>query len=334
MTHKVELCLVMGILVVGMSCAEPATQEPIVEQPRQAEREFGGFRFLATGDVPYSEEEFVEYDRLLSQASGGDFAFIVHVGDIKSQDDPCTDEALIQIRDLFRRQPVPVVYTFGDNEWTDCHARIPENLLFDPMPIERLAKIRELFFLDEKVLRLNTLKARHQNENPKFKRYIENFRFERDGVLFVALHVVGSNNNRRTDDSAAMLEYADRNIANRAFLEESLDLALKADVRAIALLIHANPDFESAKKDGYGDFLESVRRVLARFNRPVLCLHGDSHYFRIDKPLRDGKSGQTILHFTRLEVFGSPNVAGVSVTVNPASSEVFSFEPYFLTATK
>ena len=58
-------------------------------------------------------------------------------------------------------------------------------------------------------------------------------------------------------------------------------------------------------------------------------LKGDPHYYRIDKPLKD-KHGNTYLHFTRMEVFGSPNVAGVVVSVTPTTKEVFSFQPYYL----
>lgn len=35
-------------------------------------------------------------------------------------------------------------------------------------------------------------------------------------------------------------------------------------------------------------------------------------------------------HFTRMEVFGSPNVAGVVVTVDPKDPEVFTFRPYYI----
>jgi len=294
------------------------------------------FRFLATGDVPYTDYEFGEYDRLLSQAARDNFEFILHVGDIKGQREPCTDEVFIRIRDLFQKQAVPVVYTFGDNEWTDCGSSITAQPHLDPLG--RLSKLRELFFLDEKVLRLSTLKVHHQSENPKFKQHIENFRFEKDGVLFIVLHIPGSNNNRKMDDPRAMRDYEERNTASIAFLEEGFEFAIENDSRAVALIMHANPDFENGKKEGYIDFLDSFRSILNRFNRPVLAIHGDTHYFRIDKPLEQRASEQqsssrgptTILHFTRMEVFGSPDVAGVSVTVNPASPEVFSFEPYFL----
>jgi len=59
----------------------------------------------------------------------------------------------------------------------------------------------------------------------------------------------------------------------------------------------------------------------------VICIHGDSHKHRIDKPFKN-TSGKTYENFTRLEVFGAPVVAGVAVEVNPNSTTVFRFERY------
>ena len=75
-----------------------------------------------------------------------------------------------------------------------------------------------------------------------------------------------------------------------------------------------------------------MRRFLAKYHRPVICIHGDSHYFRIDKPLVDDK-GISYLPFTRVEVFGWPNVAGLSISVDPTSAEVFTYYPYYLKQT-
>ena len=280
------------------------------------------FRFLATGDLPYSQKQAVKYRKLLKQAEREKFAFLMHVGDTKSQSTPCSDDEFEKIRDLFRQHPTPVVYSLGDNEWTDCHSVGAD-------PIERLDKLRELFFEDKTVLRLNQLKAMHQNHNPKFARYVENYRFTKAGVLFIMVHVCGSGNNRRVNDAAAMKEFAERNAANLVFLKESFEAAVTKDIAGVALVIHANPDFEGGKQKGFHDFLGALRNSLSTYRKPVVCIHGDSHYYRIDKPLRD-LSGHVYLHFTRMEVFGSPNVAGVIVTVDRTDPEVFSYRPYYL----
>jgi hypothetical protein len=36
--------------------------------------------------------------------------------------------------------------------------------------------------------------------------------------------------------------------------------------------------------DGFHDFLSALRERVIEFRRPVAYVHGDSHYFRIDKP--------------------------------------------------
>lgn len=289
--------------------------------PRMAHAQEPAFRFLATGDLPYSQGQDTSYRRLLKQSEGEDFAFLMHVGDFKAQSLPCSDDNFTKIRDLFRAYPKPVVYTPGDNEWTDCHGVGSD-------PLERLAKLRALFFRDPKTLRLDQLHATPQSRNPKFSTYVENYRFSRAGVLFVVAHVVGSGNNFRPDDPPSMKEYRERNAANLAFLKESFAEAIAHDAPGVAVVIHANPNFEKGVGEGFKDFLAAMRGFLSEYHKPVVCIHGDSHYYRIDKPLK-AKNG-AYLNFTRMEVFGSPNVAGVVVSVDPSDPQVFGYRPYYL----
>jgi hypothetical protein len=60
-------------------------------------------------------------------------------------------------------------------------------------------------------------------------------------------------------------------------------------------------------------------------------VHGDSHYFRVDKPLLDS-TGKRVANFTRVETFGDhqPTLGDVNwlkVNVDPSSREVFWYEP-------
>lgn len=110
---------------------------------------------------------------------------------------------------------------------------------------------------------------------------------------------------------------------------KSFSEAVNRNVPGVAVAIQANPDFENGRGEGYSDFLAELRKFLSVFPGPVVCIHGDSHYYRIDKPFRS-VSGDTFLHFTRMEVFGSPNIAGVSVAVDPKGPEVFSYRPWYL----
>ena len=82
----------------------------------------GALTLAIIGDTPYGEAQLA--------ALPGDFAqidrdpavsIVVHLGDIKPGNTPCTTEYFRQIRAAFDRLSDPVVYTPGDNEWTDCH---------------------------------------------------------------------------------------------------------------------------------------------------------------------------------------------------------------------
>jgi hypothetical protein len=144
-------------------------------------------------------------------------------------------------------------------------------------------------------------------------------------VLFAGVHAVGSRNNLVSNDPDALEEYQARSEANRRHLERVAAAADKAEASAIVLLFHANPGFESPSPPrGYGPFFADLERLLASFSGPILAIHGDTHRYKLDHPLRDAETGAESLRFTRLEVPGSPRVAGVWVTVDPVAPEPFS----------
>jgi hypothetical protein len=80
---------------------------------------------------------------------------------------------------------------------------------------------------------------------------------------------------------------------------------------------------------GGWDFLTRLRNLTIDFRKPVVYVHGDSHYFRVDKPLLDD---QGCRHFTRVETFGDNaatglnNVQWVKALVDPHSRDVFAFQ--------
>jgi hypothetical protein len=84
--------------------------------------------------------------------------------------------------------------------------------------------------------------------------------------------------------------------------------------------------------DGYKDYLQALRTEVIAFRRPVAYVHGDSHYFRVDKPFLDA-TGRRLENFTRVETFGNNvqngtnDVQWVKAIVDPQSREVFSYQP-------
>ena len=82
-----------------------------------------------------------------------------------------------------------------------------------------------------------------------------------------------------------------------------------------------------------------LRNDTIAFQKPVVLVYGDSHYFRIDKPLLDAQ-GRRLENFTRVETFGDNAANGlndvhwVKVLVDPSSRDVFAFQPQIVPANR
>jgi hypothetical protein len=86
-------------------------------------------------------------------------------------------------------------------------------------------------------------------------------------------------------------------------------------------------------------FLSALRDQVIAFAKPVAYVHGDSHYFRIDKPFLDS-TGRRLENFTRVETFGDHQENGINdvhwlkVLVDARSREVFAFQPQIVPANR
>lgn len=319
MRVSILLILLIGILA-------PA-QEPAAADSSQP------FSFVVMGCMPYYfPEDDARFLDLIDAVNAAAPAFTVHVGDTKSGQTPCSDEAFDQVAGYFERFNHPLVYSIGDNEWTDCHRE--QCGAYDP--IERLAYLRNRFFADEHSLGAVPMPLVSQRRAPEYARFVENTRWARGGIVFAAVHVVGSNNNLRREDPAAVAEFQERNAANAVWIRETFAEAREENARAVALFIHANPfdNRGNARSDGFTDFVEQLRTETLAFGRPVVLFHADSHYFRIDMPLR-GPAGATIEAFTRVETFGARNMHAVHVTVEPGNAaDPFLVRPLIVEANR
>jgi hypothetical protein len=157
--------------------------------------------------------------------------------------------------------------------------------------------------------------------------YPENYWFIAGGALFAAVHVVGSDNGLQRNETDARAEWQARSAANRALLEKAVQAAQVAGAGALVLFFQGDPQFgTSAANSGFGPLLEDLDWLLRAFPGPILAIHGDSHRYILDQPLRDPATGQPIQRLTRMEVPGSPVVAGVWVTYDPNGLETFRFD--------
>ena len=290
------------------------------------------FEFIALGDTPYKlPDDYVKFDRLIAAINARKPSFSIHVGDIKSGSSPCSDENLKKVLDQFATFEQPLVYTPGDNEWTDCHR--PRAGGFDPL--ERLAKVRELFFADPgrsqgRVKIAVESQSRVMAE--RFSTFVENARWSQNGVVFATVHVVGSNNNFEPGAPAVAMEYFARDAANVAWIDAIFAHAVASGAKAVVLSWQA--DVQDVRQKWQGDMprvsgfvntVNAVERGAKAFGKPVLVIHGDEHEFQVGRFLN--AKYKAIPNVLRLEVMGAEDVHAVRVVVDPDSPGVFGFIP-------
>ncbi len=338
--------------VAVLRMAALAVTALLVTSVPPASAQSGKFDFGVIGDTAYSKRGEQEFDRMLATMNKQNLAFIVHVGDFEADPRPyarnpdkismpCTDESFQRVLASFQRSSHPFILTPGDNDWTDCH------LLKDRKvdPIERLTKLRDMFYPDGRSLGVKTIPVQTQAKNPGFDKFRENLTWTTDSVVFATFHIVGSNDNLgRTPEMDA--EHAERMAANIAWLKKAFAAAKAPDIRGLVLLTQANVAFEShwtgslkgryirsitgakAPKEpgttGYDHFVNALATEMEGFTKPVAFIHGDTHLFRISRPLLSKKTKRFFQNFTRVEVFGDPDTHWVRVTVDPANPDLFT----------
>ena len=195
---------------------------------------------------------------------------------------------------------------------------------------------------------------------------VENRRWTFHKVTFATLDVQGTCNNlcssaSKSDpapgDTGDPNEFAARNAADIQWLKDTFAEARAQNSAGVMIIWQADPGFDTSgyqgaptrnpttlaetdvppSQDGFQQLLLTLRAQTIAFGKPVVLVHGDSHYFRVDRPLLDS-TGLTVQNFTRVETFGDHqeqgvnNVHWVKALVDPNSKDVFAFQPQTVTA--
>ena len=289
------------------------------------------FKFVALGDMPYKiPDDYVRYERLITEINKMNPSFSIFIGDTKSGSSLCSDEYNLIVKQYFNQYLSPVIYSIGDNEWTDCHRPLAGS--YDP--IERLQSIRKLFFNSKMSLGKQQLQLTRQADlDPKYNQYVENSIWVKNNVLFVNLHIPGSNNNFERDESAKQ-EYYARNQANLSWIDQAFTFASDKKYAGVVLFYQADMFYSPSQvtdlTSGYRDTLQTLSRQAQAFKKPVLLIHGDSHRLIIDQPLKTIDQKHILENVMRLQVMGAEQVQAVEIEVNPKAEQPFSFRPILI----
>lgn len=298
------------------------------------------------GDVPYGQAALDSFPVLIKDINNDpDVKWVVHIGDIKNGSSKCTDAWFEAVRDHFDTFEDPLVYTPGDNEWTDCHRDNNDN----DDPLERLDKLLEVFFDNPgTTLGANPAMVETQTNYPENQMWME------ANVMFATLHVVGSDNNLApwtcftpftpecptgTDPETENMEddreneFDDREDANEDWIEQVFETADDENAAGVALFLHADMWRSGAPFEGFEEIVEELADEAEDLGKPVVIISGDSHNFRVDQPARLDLYGEILdPNITQIIIDRSieTDTVWLRLRVDPNSAEVFTWNEEFV----
>lgn len=279
------------------------------------------------GDAPYgtTPTDTAEFnatpDFIDSINADPDVGLVIHVGDIHSGKQYCTEDYDRSIYDLWTQFQDPLVYTPGDNEWSDCHKKAEGGGAYNATsaqidyvldasgapvdyakgdPIANLDLLRTVFFAHPGI----TLGGRkfvlsqglifdplHRSD----AQYVENVIWLQSGVLFATVNMPGGSNNDQdvwygapTETPAQTTERTERTGAALRWIDLTFAAARLLRAKGVALVMQADmwdPEKGPEHQTGYEPVVSSVARGTRAFRGPVLMLNGDSHVYLSDNPL-------------------------------------------------
>ena len=295
--------LLLALLLMG-GCQKPPTQ------------------FALIGDSPYGDENLPKYQRMIEQINDtDDLDWIIHLGDMKDSSSSCRDEALLRLYMLNQQFLVPFVLTPGDNDWFDCSRESAGG--WDRL--DRLNKLRDIFYTQQPELSLVS-----QSGSDTFKEFVENIYWHDKDVIFATVHLIGT-----SGEEGGMELHNHVQAAAIKWLDQVFEIAVHRNASAVFLATQADMYPFSGERSwlqaecptcvGVRKHYESFQKALLRhgreFKKPILLAVGDTHVFRVDKPLYDGDD--LIENFTRVEGFGEDTIHWVRIVVRPETSQVF-----------
>jgi hypothetical protein len=329
------------------------------DKEKQKGRESESYTIGLFGDMPYNALGRSQYPALLADINAADVEFSVYDGDLKAgADGPCDDNLYYTAIQNFNKLDHPLIWVPGDNDWTDCWGRYGPSTLPYSDPIERLNFERMLFAASHQSLGRKTLTLHRQSyERGQYALYSENVRWKKGDVVFLGLNVQGSNDNYPYIDTDLEIagapdrgdaererqrdEQAARKAANFHWLDEGFAYAEQVRAKGVMIIWQADPNFNNEQKqsnmhewDAYPPYVDKLRSLTEAFPGQVALVHGDSHYFKVDKPISHSSGGGVLTNFTRVETFGARNTHWVSATIDPDDPNLFAFQPRIVPANK
>ena len=291
----------------------------------------GAFAFAVVGTATGGNDRGTQ---TLLRAIDGDAArFVVHFDLSSPSAESCSDAAMDRRHALLEASVKPVIPVVGASAWSDCGRSAVD-------PLERLARLGDLFFSSDESLGQGRLPWLRQSAVPRFRRYRENVEWQMGAVLFTTIDLPDNNNNFRLG-AGRNGEFEERSIANRAWIERTFRIATERRLAGVVIFVDAAPRFavpmrapdpRSSERDGYYEWKLGLREVVPAFKGQVLLVQGrdargaaapsSGRTVELDRPLHDA-GGRPIANFSRVTLPDAGATRWLRIRVEPRDAHLF-----------
>jgi hypothetical protein len=218
----------------------------------------------------------------IADESESALAFVVTTG-IKGADEPCSDKLYERRRELFDDARRPMIVLPSASDWSEC-----KNSAGRSVAIERLNRLRELFYSEPASLGTHKLPLTRLSASAKFRSYSENAHWQMGDVLYATVNLPANNNHYRPE-AGRNSEFEDRMVANRFWLNRLFAMARREKLDAIVLFsegdvkaltqptgLRALLGRASSKLDGFDEPRRQIAALAAKFPGKVLLIDTDA----------------------------------------------------------
>ena len=239
----------------------------------------GGFMFGVIGHSFSGGGGEAVLRRAIADANQDKPAFVVATG-IKAAGEPCSDRLYAQRKAILDESEPPLVVSLAGSDWSECL-----NSAGRSGAIERLNRLREVFFTDGQSLGMRRLAVTRLSATAKFRSYAEYAHWQVGSVLFATINLPAPNNHYRPE-AGRNSEYEDRLVANRAWLHRLFTLAEQQKLDGLVLFSDGDVGLQqeqgfsllsgfSSRHDGFAEARKQLKALADKFKGKVLLV--DAH---------------------------------------------------------
>ncbi|HSY28808.1 MAG TPA: hypothetical protein VK832_14965 [Burkholderiaceae bacterium] len=254
------------------------------------------FNFGVIGQVITTANDGSPLVQAITESDADDLAFVVANG-FKRVDETCSDQLYELRRDLLSNAKNGLILSLAGSDWSEC-----KNANGHSTAVERLSRLRELFFVDEFSFGASKIPLIRQSNAAKYRSYVENARWAVGSVLFTSVNLPSMNNHYRME-AGRNSEFEDRLIANRDWLHHTFAVAKFNHMTSVVLICDGDPLqkpgtqrlFDSnIKRDGFAEIRQQLTALAGKFPGKVLIIHNrfDGRGARSDAIVWHGNVGE------------------------------------------